>query len=375
MKKFWKKTEGFTLVELVVVIAILGILAGVGTVGYSGYVKKANMAADQQLLRDLNTAFAIACIENGVPNTQVTAENINVPSNGEVDDTILEVTITDTVKAAAIEGAFGNYFEGGTFKVMKFLNYNKAQGVFAEADSAFRGLFNTLKEKYSDAIANKILPTNLGAITTEDLFDQLDGAMDMAGNLGLHTLGGEAFVNAYFGYLGVDMPDESASDEELAAAQDALDAKLKALGVDDATAATNAIALYAAQNSAGLTIDRLNNWLGKGNDSDDLQSSTSANTLAEAGALYGMYLSYQQKTNGTVPTGNTLDILNDALSDGDFATWVSTSTDAQAELDAYKTYMEIIHEAGKDDNTRNEILANGFQNEELESLVKELMGK
>lgn len=49
MKKFWKKTEGFTLVELIVVIAILGILAGVGTVGYSGYIKKANMAADQQL--------------------------------------------------------------------------------------------------------------------------------------------------------------------------------------------------------------------------------------------------------------------------------------------------------------------------------------
>ena len=28
MRKFWKKTEGFTLVELIVVIAILGILAG-----------------------------------------------------------------------------------------------------------------------------------------------------------------------------------------------------------------------------------------------------------------------------------------------------------------------------------------------------------
>ena len=58
-------SAGFTLVELVVVIAIIGILAGIGTVGYGGYVKKANEAADQQLLGEVNTAFAAACVENG----------------------------------------------------------------------------------------------------------------------------------------------------------------------------------------------------------------------------------------------------------------------------------------------------------------------
>jgi len=59
MKRFWKKTEGFTLVELIVVIAILGILAGVGTVGYSGYIKKANMAADQQLVSSVANALQL----------------------------------------------------------------------------------------------------------------------------------------------------------------------------------------------------------------------------------------------------------------------------------------------------------------------------
>ena len=60
MKRFFKKADGFTLVELVVVIAILGVLAGVGTVGYSGYVKKANMAADETLVRDMTNAATIA---------------------------------------------------------------------------------------------------------------------------------------------------------------------------------------------------------------------------------------------------------------------------------------------------------------------------
>ena len=64
MKKFWKKTEGFTLVELIVVIAILGILAGVGTVGYSGYIKKANMAADQQLVSGIENAMLLSFYNN-----------------------------------------------------------------------------------------------------------------------------------------------------------------------------------------------------------------------------------------------------------------------------------------------------------------------
>ena len=68
MKKFWKRTEGFTLVELIVVIAILGILAGVGTVGYSGYVKKANMAADETLVRDMKNAAILAMYNNYAHN-------------------------------------------------------------------------------------------------------------------------------------------------------------------------------------------------------------------------------------------------------------------------------------------------------------------
>ena len=54
-----RKAGGFTLVELIVVIAILAILAGVAVPAYSGYVTRANKQADITLVSEVKHALEL----------------------------------------------------------------------------------------------------------------------------------------------------------------------------------------------------------------------------------------------------------------------------------------------------------------------------
>ena len=101
MKKFFKKTEGFTLVELIVVIAILGILAGVGTVGYSGYIKKANMAADQQLASGVASVLQLEYYSDMDTTGYVILSKGKAPS-------VAEKTISSEKIAEALKTAYGD---------------------------------------------------------------------------------------------------------------------------------------------------------------------------------------------------------------------------------------------------------------------------
>lgn len=82
----FKSNGGFTLVELVVVIAILAILAGIAVPAYSGYIEKANAAADSVALSAVKTAvMAFAAGIETVTEINVTETQVSYNGGGPIE--------------------------------------------------------------------------------------------------------------------------------------------------------------------------------------------------------------------------------------------------------------------------------------------------
>ena len=105
--------KGFTIVELVIVIAVIAILAGVLIPTFSGIIKKAQAsAAQQEVVNAYKEAYALALSDDGVIYTDADKPNTETENIGGTDqnpDWTFEFTNADGVISVKVTKAPGKY--------------------------------------------------------------------------------------------------------------------------------------------------------------------------------------------------------------------------------------------------------------------------
>ena len=79
------KRRGFTILELVIVIAVIAILAGVAIPTFAGVVKKARISARTQMAQSINKLLAVDEASNGKPTSMYDATRAMIENGIDID--------------------------------------------------------------------------------------------------------------------------------------------------------------------------------------------------------------------------------------------------------------------------------------------------
>ena len=136
LKRFWTldvhNHEGFTLVELIIVIAILAILSTGAIAGYSAYIKQANMTADQALVSEIANVLTLYYYSHGITGS----DYVILDAEGASTLTSADDNVLGFAEAALAEAYGENWSEVLRLKYSDWTDDGLLQYVLDNADSA-----------------------------------------------------------------------------------------------------------------------------------------------------------------------------------------------------------------------------------------------
>ena len=263
---------GFTLVELIVVIAIIGILAGVGTVGYGGYIKRTNEGLDETLYKNILYAGEIGKYENPgvtgrviVTKTDAHVEAVGTSGNA----TVVEKWLSD---------AFGSDWASTVkYRTDKYAGNDKYNTIILP------GVNVQLTTAQQEAVA-KVNGSNFAGNTVEiaNTINALSKAFSTHAASGTNipaaiklALGNSSY-EAYKSYM----------------AAKGYDIEANTITSADATAIGNLTAMYVASKVGNVTSDtaltNMQKLFGSSNDMKTLVATGGGDGFVGAALAYGM---------------------------------------------------------------------------------------
>ena len=406
---------GFTLVELIVVIAILAILAGVAVPVYSGYIAKAEKAGDLQLLGAVNQAFGAAAYENDLLPANLAGTTLTV-SGGKITGMNLQTRATNEEMWASFKVYYGDNINT-PFKTVEsgVLTYNgEGFDLPGEGGGMFADAFNKVMSSIGGSLTN-VQNSIYGTIGAQGLMDKVNVVTGLAADLAGHK---EAFAGVLYGdgnglaqMLGCTSADDPTFDAKL----DALIAKVDPnafdangeINSDAYNAAMNQVlanyaVLNAAQNTSKDSTALLND-LKQGIDINEIKNlmlsqnkESTQEGVNKAAMMYAMYTAYANQLpegeakNNALNNANSVEgFLSDMESDG-FKAYLNgttytdangnsydwTKNQASTDLNGYLGALDIINQstANNPDAAQN-LLVNGYTDPELVSALQGLLGK
>lgn len=329
-------SAGFTLVELIVVIAIIGILAGIGTVGYGGYIKRTNEGLDETLYRNILYAGEIGKYQNpgvtGRVTVTKTGATVSVVGGDQSNKTVIEKWLSD---------AFGSGW---------------ATSVKYRTDKYANGTYGTIALPAQSVDLDDAQKANLEKFTQSNLNEHEKELADTANNLS--NLFNTEFLGSKTGAEAVNMLAKQMSAADFNQFKDYLKAKTGKENFDDLTNTeiANATVLYVASKSKDMTAAGVLETL-KDNGGNNINGVFDRyGKLPSAALMYGTMVGFANsnyvtseefKTAMKTPPKNIGDVLtlfNKMTSDPGVDKYMqATDKGAAADMDGYLGALRIIN--------------------------------
>ena len=358
---------GFTLVELVVVIAIMGILSGVGTAGYSGYVKRTNEGLDETLYQSILYAGEIGKYEN----PGVTGRVIVTKTDAHVE------AVGASGNATVVEKWLSNAFGADWATTVKY-----------HTDKYANGTYGTIALPAQSVDLDDDRKADLEKFTQSNLSDHELELANTANNLS--KLFNTAFladagtpaeaVDKLAAYMGGETSPEFAQFKEYL--------KTKT-GEDDfnklnKTQIANATVLYVASKANGMTAaDVMTTFNSNGGNNID-GVIDKYKMLPTAALMYGTMVGYANSTKcdpegsfktkmQTPPTGisQVMDLFTEMTNDKGFRDYMQApDKGVAADMDGYLGALRIINNYDANFDVSSE---NAFNDDQTLALLQAVL--